>query len=340
MDGNATYLPLPDEEAQEGSRSSVESNCDRSMFCFKTVVSQPEERLRNFLTWAEVEKQMRLAGPMIYVNLLQFSLQLISVMFVGHLGELALSSSSIAVSCAGVTGFTLLVGMGSALETLCGQAYGARQYHLLGLYMQRAIVVLNLTCVPLAVIWAYMGKVLLVLQQDPVISMKAGEYARWLIPSLFAIACAQPLLKFLQTQSLVMPMVVCSSITLFVHIPSLWLLVYKSGLGSRGAALATSISNWAYVLQLAAYVRYSKACERSRAPFSWEVFNDLKGFLKLAIPSAVMICLEYWSFESLILVSGLLPNPQLETSTLSICLSTCSLIYMIAFGLSAAASTR
>ncbi|KAG0611524.1 hypothetical protein M758_7G146200 [Ceratodon purpureus] len=40
------------------------------------------------------------------------------------------------------------------------------------------------------------------------------------------------------------------------------------------------------------------------------------------------------------MASGLLPNPQLELSALSVCLSTITINYMIPFGLSAAASTR
>ncbi|XP_059316842.1 protein DETOXIFICATION 12-like [Lycium ferocissimum] len=55
----------------------------------------------------------------------------------------------------------------------------------------------------------------------------------------------------------------------------------------------------------------------------------------------VVFCsLEWWSFELLILLSGLLPNPQLETSVLSICLNTISTLYAIPFGLSGAVSTR
>jgi MATE family multidrug resistance protein len=43
------------------------------------------------------------------VNLLVDCLQVILVMFVGHLGELALYSASMATSFASVTGFSLLV---------------------------------------------------------------------------------------------------------------------------------------------------------------------------------------------------------------------------------------
>lgn len=57
----------------------------------------------------EVKKQLWLSGPLISVTLLNFGINLISVMFVGHLGELSLSGASMATSFASVTGFSLLV---------------------------------------------------------------------------------------------------------------------------------------------------------------------------------------------------------------------------------------
>ena len=45
--------------------------------------------------------------------------------------------------------------MGSAVETLCGQAYGAQKYEMLGIYLQRSAVLLCATGVPLAVIYAF-----------------------------------------------------------------------------------------------------------------------------------------------------------------------------------------
>nr|CAD1838201.1 unnamed protein product [Ananas comosus var. bracteatus] len=121
---------------------------------------------------SEVKKQVWLAGPLIAGNLLQNIIQVISVMFVGHLGELPLSGASMANSFAGVTGFSLLMGMGSALDTLCGQSFGAKQYHMLGIHMQRAMLVLMLVSVPLAVIWAYTGQFLVLCGQDVEIATK------------------------------------------------------------------------------------------------------------------------------------------------------------------------
>ena len=60
---------------------------------------------------SEVKKQLWLAGPMIAGSLLQNVIQMISVMFVGHLGELSLSGASMAASFAGVTGYSVLVNL-------------------------------------------------------------------------------------------------------------------------------------------------------------------------------------------------------------------------------------
>ncbi|KAF6137375.1 hypothetical protein GIB67_036412 [Kingdonia uniflora] len=288
----------------------------------------------------EVKKLLWLAGPLISVNLLQYCLQVISVMFVGHLGELSLSGASMATSFATVTGFSLLMGMGSALDTLCGQSYGAKQYHMLGIHMQRAMFVLSLVSIPLAFIWFYTGPILAAVGQDPDISAEAGRYARYMIPCLFAYAFLQCHIRFLQTQNIVFPMMITSGITLLLHVLVCWLLVFKSGLGNRGAALANSISYWINVIFLALYVKFSKNCKKTWTGFSKEALHDVLNFIRLAIPSAGMVCLEMWSFESVVLLSGLLPNPKLETSVLSISLNTAALVWMIPSGLGGAISTR
>lgn len=288
----------------------------------------------------EVKKQLWLAGPLICVSLLQYSLQLISIMFVGHLGELSLSGASMATSFATVTGFSLFMGMACALDTLCGQSYGAKQYHMLGIYMQRAMVILMVVSIPVALIWLNTGLILKAVGQDPGISEEAGAYARFMLPSLFAYALLQCLVRFLQTQNIVFPMMVSSGIATLLHVLICWLLVFKSGLGTKGAALANSISYWNNVILLGLYVKFSSSCAKTWTGFSREAIHGILPFIKLAIPSAVMVCLEMWSFELIVLLSGLLPHPELETSVLSICLNTAAVVWMIPFGLSGAVRDR
>ncbi|XP_059309108.1 protein DETOXIFICATION 16-like isoform X1 [Lycium ferocissimum] len=288
----------------------------------------------------EVKKILALAGPLMSVNLLLYCLQVISVMFVGHLGELALSGASMATSFATVTGFSLLAGMGSALDTICGQSYGAKQYHMLGIHMQRAMIVLLLVSIPLAYIWANAGHILVILGQNPEIAAEAGNYAGFMIPSVFAYGLLQCQIRFLQAQNNVLPMMLTAGATTLLHLFTCWILVLKTGLGNKGAALANATSYWINVFLLAAYIRISPSCKVTWTGFSVAALYDIPRYLRLAIPSAVMVCLECWSFEMMVLLSGLLPNPKLETSVLSISLNTSTMMYMLPFGLSGATSIR
>ncbi|XP_071928767.1 protein DETOXIFICATION 12-like [Coffea arabica] len=308
------------------------------------LLVKEREVKRERLTWGVIGQEAKrlcyIAGPMAAVTLSQFLLPMISLMMVGHLGELSLSSSSIAISFCNVIGFSVLLGMASALETLCGQAYGAQQYKKLGTQTYTAIFCLLIVCIPLSIIWIYLGRILILVGQDPLISHEAGTFATWLIPALFGYATLQPLIRFFQMQSLTFPMFIISCITIVFHTVLSWVLVYKSGLQNHGAALAMDVSMWFNVIILGLYMSYCSSCAQTRAPISMEMFHGVKEFFRFAIPSAVMICLEWWSYELMILSSGLLPNPELETSVLSVCLSTISTLYSIPYGLSAAVSTR
>lgn len=316
----------------------TEKNMEESLLIPKQSLSSSST------TWdvlsGEVKKQGYIAAPMVAVTLSQYLIQVVSMMMVGHLGQLALSSTAMAISLASVTGFSVLLGMASALETLCGQAYGAQQYRQIGTQTYTAIFCLFLVCFPLSFLWIYMGKLLVLIGQDPQISHEVGKFIIWLLPALFAYAAMQPLIRYFQSQSLIIPMFLSSCAALCLHIPICWGLVYKSGLRNLGGALAIGISNWLNVTFLAIYMKFSTACAESRAPISMGLFQGIGEFFHFAIPSAVMICLEWWSFELLILMSGLLPNPQLETSVLSVCLSTIQTLYAIPYGLGAAVSTR
>ncbi|KAI4337650.1 hypothetical protein L6164_016036 [Bauhinia variegata] len=87
-------------------------------------------------TCLELNKIWKIAGPSIFSRLALFSMTVITQSFAGHLGNTDLAAISIACTFIISITFGFLLGMASALETLCGQAYGAKQYHLLGIYLQ------------------------------------------------------------------------------------------------------------------------------------------------------------------------------------------------------------
>ncbi|XP_054781448.1 protein DETOXIFICATION 14-like [Prosopis cineraria] len=304
-----------------------------------SMVRNDNEKKRS--RWIEeVEKGGRIAAPMVAVAVAQYLVQVVSLIMVGHLGQLSLASIAIATSLTNVSGFSLLSGMAGGLETLCGQAYGAEQYHKLGIYTYTAIISLSVVCVPISLAWSFMHKLLPHLGQDPVISMEARTYSMWLIPALFASAILKPLSRYFQTQSLIFPLLLSSSLALCLHAVTCWNLVFKLELGLVGAGISFSVCAWFNVILLVLYMKYSSACEKTRIGFTKQGLLGMSEFFHFAVPSALMVCLKWWACELFVLLAGLFPNPKLETSVFSICLTISTLHFTIPYGFGAAASTR
>ncbi|CAL1409830.1 unnamed protein product [Linum trigynum] len=291
----------------------------------------------------EVKTVSLVAAPMVAATLLQYLVYFLSTLMVGHLDDqLSLSAASIATAFSLVTGFTLLAGMAGGLETLCGQAYGAGQHQKLATYTYSAISSMALLCFPISILWLFFtGKLLILTGQDVSISNLARRYSICLIPGLFAYALLQPMIRFFQTQSLILPVLFSSLASICVHVPLCWVLVFRTRLGCIGAGLSTSVSTWANTILLGTYMVCSPKCAETMAEFRWkDVLVESWAFLRFAVPSAIMTCLEWWSFDVLILLSGLLPNPKLETSVLSICFSISYMHSTIPLGFAATISTR
>ncbi|XP_031110374.1 protein DETOXIFICATION 14-like [Ipomoea triloba] len=322
----------------EGEEALLQENTERAAMAEEALLPPPEAGSKGFV--GELKDVSHIALPMIIVTVSQYLLRTSPMLMLGHLGELPLSSASIATSLCNVTGYSLLFGMSSALETLCGQAYGAGQYRKLGAFTYGAILCLFLVCIPVLILWIFAGKLLILIGQDPSIAAEAGKYAIWLIPTLFPYAILQSLVRYLQTQSLIFPMMWTAVAALGVQLPICWAFVFKLNLGSAGAALSIGVSYWFNVILILIYVKYSSTCKKSHTSLSREVYSTMGEFFRFAVPSAVMVCLEWWSFELIVLLSGILPNPKLETSVLAICFTTTSVHYHIPYSFGAAASVR
>ncbi|KAL2944347.1 Protein DETOXIFICATION 19 [Bienertia sinuspersici] len=277
---------------------------------------------------------------MILTNVFYYLIPLVSVMFAGHLGKPQLAGANLANSWATVTCFAFMLGLSGALETLCGQGYGAKLYKMLGIYLQASCIVSLFFSIIISILWWFSEPVLIFLHQTPDISKEAALYLRYLIPGIFAYGLLQNILRFLQMQSVVLPLVGLSLVPLLLHCGLTYLLVYCTILGYKGAALATSLTFWLAVIVLLIYVNFAKRFEHTWRGLSKESFSYVFTNLKLALPSAAMVCFEYWAFEILVLLAGLMPNSESSTSLIAICVNTEAIAYMFAYGLGAAASTR
>ncbi|KAF8391556.1 hypothetical protein HHK36_023862 [Tetracentron sinense] len=276
------------------------------------------KRLR-LATWIELKLLFFLAAPAVIVYMINYLMSMSTQIFSGHLGNLELAAASLGNTGIQIFTYGLMLGMGSAVETLCGQAYGAQKYEMLGVYVQRSTILLTATGIPLTAIYIFSKPILIFLGQSPRIAGAAAVFVYGLIPQIFAYAVNFPIQKFLQSQSIVAPSAYISSATLVVHLFLSWLAVYKIGLGLLGASLILSLSWWIIVAGQFGYIVMSDRCKYTWTGFSMQAFSGLPEFMKLSAASAVMLCLETWYFQVLVLLAGLLKNPELSLDSLSIC---------------------
>ncbi|XP_059447111.1 protein DETOXIFICATION 29-like [Corylus avellana] len=300
-------------------------------------IKGPADFFTQFLI--ESKKLWYLAGPAIFTSICQYSLGAITQVFAGHVGTLALAAVSIENSVIAGFSFGVMLGMGSALETLCGQAVGAGQLDMLGIYMQRSWVILLTTAVILSQLYVFAEPLLKLIGQTEAISEAAGVFAIWMIPQLFAYAMNFPIAKFLQSQSKIMVMAVIAAVVLVLHTFFSWLFMLKLGWGLVGAAVVLNTSWWFIVLAQLIYI-FSGPCDGAWSGFSWKAFHNLWGFVRLSLASAVMLCLEVWYFMALILFAGYLKNAEVSVDALSICMNILGWTIMVALGMNAAISVR
>ncbi|XP_042507457.1 protein DETOXIFICATION 33-like isoform X2 [Macadamia integrifolia] len=266
----------------------------------------------------ESKRLWMLSGPAIFTAICQYSLGALTQTFTGQVSALALAAVSVENSVIAGLAFGVMLGMGSALETLCGQAYGAGKITMLGIYMQRSWVILFVTSLILVPVYVFSSSILKLFGQTDEIAEITGKFAIWMLPQLFAYALNFPIQKFLQAQGKFFVMAFVAGVVLVIHVVLSWLLILKLGWGLVGAAVSLNLSWWLVVIGQLAYIFIWKS-DGAWTGFSFQAFKDLFGFVKLSLASAVMLCLEFWYLMVVIVITGHLKNPLIAVDAISVC---------------------
>ncbi|WVZ86785.1 hypothetical protein U9M48_033518 [Paspalum notatum var. saurae] len=289
----------------------------------------------------EARSILALAFPMILTGLLLYLRSMISMLFLGRLGGLALAGGSLAIGFANITGYSVLSGLAMGMEPICGQAFGAGHYSLLGVTMQRTVLLLLAAAVPIGGLWVHMRPLLLLCGQDDGIAAVAETYILASLPDLALQAFIHPVRIYLRMQSVNLPLTVCAALAIAIHLPINYALVTVLGLGIRGVALASVLANLNLLLFLLAYIFFRGVHRRTGGfALSRDSFRGWGELVSLALPSCVSVCLEWWWYEIMILLCGLLLNPQATVASMGILIQTTSLIYIFPSSLSFGVSTR
>uniref|UniRef100_A0A0E0R3M8 Protein DETOXIFICATION n=1 Tax=Oryza rufipogon TaxID=4529 RepID=A0A0E0R3M8_ORYRU len=287
----------------------------------------------------ENKKLWVVAGPSICARATSFGVTIVSQAFIGHIGATELAAYALVSTVLMRLSVGILIGMASALETLCGQSYGAKQYHMLGIYLQRSWIVLFCCAVILLPIYLFTTPLLIALGQDPDISVVAGTISLWYIPIMFSYVWGLTIQMYLQSQSKNMIVTYLSLLNFGLNLFLSWLMVVKFHLGLAGVMGSMVIACWIPIFGQLAYVFFG-GCPQTWTGFSSSAFTDLGAIIKLSISSGVMLCVELWYNTILVLLTGYMKNAEVALDALSICLNINGWEMMIAIGFLAATGVR
>uniref|UniRef100_A0A7N0VLM9 Multidrug and toxic compound extrusion protein n=1 Tax=Kalanchoe fedtschenkoi TaxID=63787 RepID=A0A7N0VLM9_KALFE len=300
--------------------------------------SRPEAGLWR-KTWEESKKMWRVAFPAIVCRVTTFGVMVVTQAFMGHISELDLAAYALIQIISVRFSNGVLLGMSSATETLCGQAFGAKQYHMLGIYLQRSWIINLATATILVPFYAFATPIYRLLGQDEAIAKRAGVISLWFIPFLYQNCLNMTIQKCLQAQ-MRNRIVGWLSLASFVgHVFLSWLFVSELGWGVSGAMGALLLSSWLTVVGQFVYL-LGGWCPDTWTGFSMAAFTDLWPVVKLSVSSGVMLCLELWYTAVLVLIAGYMTDAETAISAFSICLNIIGWVQMVSIGFLGASCVR
>ncbi|XP_067421911.1 multidrug and toxin extrusion protein 1 isoform X2 [Emydura macquarii macquarii] len=288
--------------------------------------------------WQETQELARIGGPVFLAQLLGFLISVVSSIFCGHLGKTELDAVTLAVSVINVTGVSVGSGLASACDTLMSQTYGSKNMKQVGTILQRGILILLLCCFPCWALFINTEQILLLFRQDPEVSRLTQVYVLIFIPALPAAFLYQLQTRYLQSQAIIFPQVVTGVAANLLNVAMNALFLYALKLGVVGSAWANTVSQYTQALLLFLYVWWKKIHTKTWGGWTRECLQEWGSFIRLALPSMFMVCIEWWTFEIGSFLAGLISIVELGAQSVIYELSTAA--YMVPLGFSVAATVR
>lgn len=309
--------PLPGEEADRGS-------------CLKRIIPAVYR--------TELVELFRLAGPVIISQAMIFMIGFVSTIFCGHLGKTELASVALSIAVVNVTGLSIGQGLSLTCDTLISQTYGSGNLKRVGVILQRGVLILLLACFPCWAVLLNTEVLLLLVKQSPEVASMSQLYVNVFLPALPAAFMYQLQSRYLQNQNIIWPQVVTGAIGNILNAVINYVFLFPLNLGVAGSAAANAISQYILTIILFVYIYVRGLHKATWSGWSRECLQEWGSFIQLAIPSMLMLCLEWWMFEIGGFLAGIIS--EVELGSHSVIYELAVIAYMIPLGLSAASSVR
>ncbi|XP_035648113.1 multidrug and toxin extrusion protein 1-like [Oncorhynchus keta] len=281
---------------------------------------------------------LRMTGPLLLSRILNYLLPFVITMFCGRLGNAVLAGYGLACATINVTTAATGGGLALACDTLVSQTFGGKNLQRVGVILQRSVLILLLFCLPCWAMLLNTQSILLALGQEPEVARIAQLYVIAYLPAVPAIFLHQLQASYLQNQGIFLPQMYTAAAANIANVVTNYILLYWMDLGVIGSAAANTLSQLYICSFLFAYICWKKLHVKTWGGWTTEALQEWGSYMKLAIPSTLMLCFEWWIYELGGFLAGMLSEVDLAAQHVVIMLAFIN--YMFPMGIQAAACVR
>uniref|UniRef100_A0A663FI32 Solute carrier family 47 member 2 n=1 Tax=Aquila chrysaetos chrysaetos TaxID=223781 RepID=A0A663FI32_AQUCH len=203
-----------------------------------------------------------------------------------------------------------------------------------GVILQRATLILLLCCFPCCAILINIEQLLLLVRQDPEVSRLTQRYVMAFIPALPVTPISSSL------QMIMWPLVLSGVFGNIINVIANCIFLYVFHLGITGSAWANTVAQYSQTIFLFLYIIGKKLHVKTWGGWSSECLLEWDSFTSLAVPSMLMICIEWWTYEIGSFLIGLLSVIELSVQSIIYEVSVVAFMVRIPLGLGTAAGVQ
>ncbi|KDO27051.1 hypothetical protein SPRG_07762 [Saprolegnia parasitica CBS 223.65] len=299
--------------------------------------STPKDEFRHLLL---------LALPLIVSQVLEYLPNVVNGMLTGHLETTNASEARLLLSANGLSGlyftvfiYSAAIGVGTALDGLCAQAYGKGAIDEIGVLLQTACITSSALVLPLLALCVFSSPVLLALGQPLDVALATQACTRLMALAIPFVFGYEILKRVLQGQNAVRPIVFAFLGANAVNGVVSYAFLYHTSMGYTGCALAFPCMYAAGGALL--YPKVAQLQHLQASTWCWHsAWQRMPLFLLRSFSGWAMFVFELAGVSTSSFLAGGLPNATAAITATSIYMGFRMIFSMVYLGLGVAVSIR
>ena len=291
----------------------------------------------------DIKQTINLATPIIIGQLGHMMMGVVDSVMVGKIGAAPLAAAAISN---GIFIIILILGYGisMAISPLVAKHHGAKEYKKCGVILRQGLIVNTTTALFLFAALFFVSDIIAYLNQPQEIIEQAIKYTKTLAWSMIPVMLFQTYRQYAEGLSIMRPAMVVTLTANIINVFANWVFIFGNlgmpAFGLVGAGIATFSSRVYMAIALIWFITSSKQFKPFDPTLHYKKidWSIMKKILQIGLPSGFQYFFEVSAFAGSSIIIGWMGTNALAAH--QIALNLASITYMVALGISAAATVR